>query len=1046
MGSAASLQGLDEETARAQLACLMAAATEGSEGEGGGDGGGPGGARSFVPFDPLAFQRLREETENDNGANSVTKAVDLYIAAMTLPSKPTMVVHGERLAWQHEDGDQLTSVPLEDTPCPLSCSANVGPDDVCAHRCVELTSAGSILTFEGDPGRRMLANPAFTIVLWFKPCEQQNLSASTALLTMENGMPLLSIKPLSARSSAVVALGKPVGISGPESSIDHATPATTTLFANEWCMLCIATIATTPQRQSTKPHDPTVEIDIAVGRKSANEKEVQVLGSVVAKWEDLASLKEIGSREDGVGTLSLCAMWCGNALSHQELNAMYMRGAPNHGIDIDPKPKPNLNRFHQLLRRIGHEVENESDDLAPSATWDGVANLAGTELQEHELNEMIAILGRCLVVKVLDISCNPSLTAASLDDLLEFMEDGPPVSLTKICLQGLDCSEPKEHGEEDEGHETFEEALLRASEALRMGRGVIIDASGCKGLSPETQRRLLNAQGTEAAKKLADAVEESTRQENEYMRLQSQIDQMWSNAALCIPPPVIHADSMPPMVPAVLAQRHTEGTALDLRLEEALQLFWSKPSGRKKRKKRKGNGPQESSPWKDKAVFDSLTIPAVSVERLHLMLDSDGAEPPPLKVEKEASPEEPSPPAAVEDFFTSRQEAYTSAAQAQGSKALEPNVVKLLLWHQLYQFNQFLLRQKQRADTERLEGMHHALAQRYITSKLGEFDENKSDEDNPTQKELATWLFESPEPPEEMVQFINDQFHTIGIRETVTDGWGNALTFPDAQLVHAQAKAEVFDRAHAVKMRRMKASQARLKVCATKTTDCESLDAKVLDELWQQRRGSGMLVAHFSFLAGADNYLIDPGHFGFTARAPAKGRRTKPGVLELHDAVDKGLVHIEAAVAYSFGHRALGLTLRCGPQAVTVKLMRGTVFQHTGWVHKQNLVLSLTTKVSLASGEAKSVRLAALCMNLTCRCNHGEPLELTNWMLLRPEVKLQSQLWEWLEGQIDLAAKAGSKTGKTGIALKKAAEYPEWDLSNEELESALVDRRTCGGA
>merc|ERR1712129_358810 len=101
------------------------------------------------------------------------------------------------------------------------------------------------------------------------------------------------------------------------------------------------------------------------------------------------------------------------------------------------------------------------------------------------------------------------------------------------------------------------------------------------------------------------------------------------------------------------------------------------------------------------------------------------------------------------------------------------------------------------------------------------------------------------------------------------------------------------------------------------------------------------------------------------------------------------------------GHGRGALTLQLenvSDRPLHVVVPAGTIFQHVSWVHRQNLLVGRNVCVDLQPGESKTENLGAYCMNLTCSCSNGEPMELTAFCFEDVDV-LQSQgkVWDHFE-------------------------------------------------
>merc|ERR1712226_1380580 len=119
-------------------------------------------------------------------------------------------------------------------------------------------------------------------------------------------------------------------------------------------------------------------------------------------------------------------------------------------------------------------------------------------------------------------------------------------------------------------------------------------------------------------------------------------------------------------------------------------------------------------------------------------------------------------------------------------------------------------------------------------------------------------------------------------------------------------------------------------------------------------------------------------------------------------AVARDLVTVTTVKGQSYGANALTVSLksRC-PLPLRIEIARGTVFQHVGWVHKQNLMVSATVAIEIFPGKSATRKIDAYCMNSTCACSAGETMELTEFILdpaLQGRVlATQGETWRHLE-------------------------------------------------
>jgi len=187
---------------------------------------------------------------------------------------------------------------------------------------------------------------------------------------------------------------------------------------------------------------------------------------------------------------------------------------------------------------------------------------------------------------------------------------------------------------------------------------------------------------------------------------------------------------------------------------------------------------------------------------------------------------------------------------------------------------------------------------------------------------------------------------------------------------------------------------------------------------------SGQLIAHFTYLC-KEVELRDISDF--TLRQWRGGEEAEGGAVMLHEAVAKSAVKIVSAVGISFGSRALALKLQnLSEEPVDLLVPAGTVFQHSSWVHLQNLIVGRGVHLALGPGQTQEWKLGGMCMNLSCGCCSGEKLKLTSFLLQDLHL-LESQLkvWEHFEAifarfreQAGFPDGAKKKKGKGGAKKK----------------------------
>uniref|UniRef100_A0A7S4SUG8 Uncharacterized protein n=1 Tax=Alexandrium monilatum TaxID=311494 RepID=A0A7S4SUG8_9DINO len=167
---------------------------------------------------------------------------------------------------------------------------------------------------------------------------------------------------------------------------------------------------------------------------------------------------------------------------------------------------------------------------------------------------------------------------------------------------------------------------------------------------------------------------------------------------------------------------------------------------------------------------------------------------------------------------------------------------------------------------------------------------------------------------------------------------------------------------------------------------------------------SGQLIAHFTYLChGAQlkggEEPVAHGYFGLKSQrveprpGPAKGQ-------DLHQALASGQVQLVKATGTSFGKGSLQLALKNeAVQDVSPVVRSGTIFQHVDWKHKQNLMVMVDSRIELLMGTTVEKKLAAYCMNLSCACSSGQPMQLTEFYYDGKALECQGWVWDHFQGK-----------------------------------------------
>jgi len=234
---------------------------------------------------------------------------------------------------------------------------------------------------------------------------------------------------------------------------------------------------------------------------------------------------------------------------------------------------------------------------------------------------------------------------------------------------------------------------------------------------------------------------------------------------------------------------------------------------------------------------------------------------------------------------------------------------------------------------------------------------------------------------EELMNTVADQASYVGFMV-----WNGVR--PNADEVEAlrRQQREDWDQ----KWRHLRDCQVKLSTQAKAIYDLKGQETKV---------ASGQLIAHFSYLClgrqpelGEKLELEPLSRFGLKRLSDAPRAKPRNGT-DLHQAYATGLVNIDAATGRGYGQDSLELTLR-GNTECAVVVQRGTIFQHVDWVHRQNLLVAVDAVLDVPAGGQVSMKLHAYCMNASCACARGNPMQLTEFYFDDVEVlKMQCRVW-----------------------------------------------------
>lgn len=317
------------------------------------------------------------------------------------------------------------------------------------------------------------------------------------------------------------------------------------------------------------------------------------------------------------------------------------------------------------------------------------------------------------------------------------------------------------------------------------------------------------------------------------------------------------------------------------------------------------------------------------------------------------------------------------------------------------EFRTFLKERKIEAERRRLVALHEALADRLENTKAEHISKLLDPSSDADIRATPDWCS----------RFVDETYTELDGKETV-----KPIRYPDATRVWGIIKKRNSGNI-AKKDRRMREVRMKnLRDFGKITHDQDDTREKLPSGC-----GSGMIISHFSYIAGHKQGLLSPDHFSFksvknrpTSKALALLKR-KGTVLTLHEAVDSGRVEIVSCSGNSYGKNALHLALRTcqeGDGPFTVAVQKGTIFQHTDWVHKQNLMVIRTRHMKFLSGKAGLTcekRINAHCMNSMCCCSSGESMTLTKFYFDEPALGVQGRVWNFLDKKFQTGRKAKVK-------------------------------------
>merc|ERR1719359_72294 len=166
---------------------------------------------------------------------------------------------------------------------------------------------------------------------------------------------------------------------------------------------------------------------------------------------------------------------------------------------------------------------------------------------------------------------------------------------------------------------------------------------------------------------------------------------------------------------------------------------------------------------------------------------------------------------------------------------------------------------------------------------------------------------------------------------------------------------------------------------------------------------SGQLIAHFTYLClnctlkGGDT-LKSLSRFGLKLRSKTPRPQPRYG-QDLHDLLNSGKVTVESITGAGFGLDSLELRLQNNTsEDLEVTVQKGSIFQHVNWEHRQNLMVSVDYVIPLPKQAMVNKKMMAYCMNLSCACSSGNPMNLTEFYFDDSAVlESQGTVWDHFE-------------------------------------------------
>eukprot|EP00615_Pteridomonas_danica_P010439 CAMPEP_0114334158 /NCGR_PEP_ID=MMETSP0101-20121206/4192_1 /TAXON_ID=38822 ORGANISM="Pteridomonas danica, Strain PT" /NCGR_SAMPLE_ID=MMETSP0101 /ASSEMBLY_ACC=CAM_ASM_000211 /LENGTH=676 /DNA_ID=CAMNT_0001465331 /DNA_START=440 /DNA_END=2467 /DNA_ORIENTATION=- len=572
----------------------------------------------------------------------------------------------------------------------------------------------------------------------------------------------------------------------------------------------------------------------------------------------------------------------------------------------------------------------------------GVGDFSNADLTDEELKALLLICPSMGHLTVIKLSHNKKLTLNSLGaPLLDFLAENVPGNVESIELCGLEFTsldmhdhhgqdnmkeEEKMNEEMDINKNNFEEKIVIATEEIRVYRGVSIDLSGSTGISEKTLQLLVNKGDAADKAKLArkEEIELSEQQVNAYEEMQSQLVQMWSDLEVGIlPRPISSLPGNIQLLPSsnIINDCLNESVSnertiiLNGDIVTLTEMFEDSfyEGGKYKGKKKKGSSDREGKTKVSENIqekFRKITKPFLCQRRKGL----DGLSTNTLKTQNETTSENDVNNIFYQELKTFVEENLNSGG---GSEAKYDDKDVNSGFEALCNFITFYENHLMKIEEARVRSLHEVIAFKYLEAHP-----------EVVEKVIACFVNSNtkhPEPPDDLAVPLKAFVDIEGpkLSEPSLENLKSELCrYPSVPLVWKAAGDAKKQQIYAENQRLRKERQGKLRQFSLSQHDGGTKEART--SLFKSKRGSGMIIAHFSALSGHLKGLLKPMDFGLDLV------KAKPS--ELHDEIANGRVEITSASGHSFGKQALHLELRStSSMPCQVIIKKGTIFEHTNW-------------------------------------------------------------------------------------------------------------------